>query len=137
MIRIRALTPKRQITAAGIQREFNRYLRNFRDEFIEEMEEYPPEQPWRSRTPTSGPRAGGRRTGAYGRGWRENVRFTPQSVIIINPVRYAIVVGGSRSGSPGQAHVLADRGWKSIEDVGPEVAERNLPEFTRVIYTGG
>jgi hypothetical protein len=136
-LKVVAITPKKALVsakAAGVA--IDDYLHSFAKEFVKEMQEYPPELPWRSRTPRSGPRIGGRRTGAYGEGWTRGITYSKSSVTIVNPVSYAVVVGGSRRQSPGQARALASRGWKSVQDVGPEVNRRVLPRFSKVIVTG-
>jgi hypothetical protein len=136
-LKLVAIIPLRKLTAEALQGEIDRYLRNFAAEFKREMRVYPPFTPWTSRPPRRGPRAGGRRTGAYGRGWESTeTSRSRSSVTLINPVPYSAVVGGSRRQYPGQSHVLAARGWRSIQDIGPEVAKRNLPKFGKVIFTG-
>lgn len=133
-VRVDAIVPTKKLSTAAVLAELNRSLKAFATDVKKEMSEYPSARPWQSRTPKSGPRAGGKRTGRYGRGWHNaEVEFTPYSVTIVNPVPYASAVGGSRSRSPGQAHRLAARGWKSISDVGPGVAKRHLPDFSHVV----
>lgn len=134
-VRVVAILPKRRIDPRAAEAELQRYLRGFAREVEDKMSEYPPARPWRSRPPRTGPRAGGRRTGQYGSGWQGAARLSRSSVTIVNRVPYASAVGGSRRQVPGQARVLAARGWRSIEDVGPEASRNNLPNLARVFFT--
>lgn len=95
---------------------FKSGLGAFTLEFLRQMQDYPDAQPWRVPTPKSGPRAGGRRTGDYGRGWRVSGRTT-YSVTIINNVPYAVWVGGPTEGDgPKQTANMAGRGWPSMTE---------------------
>lgn len=132
-----AILPKKQpITEAQAKKHVSLWLRNCAFEFQREMQEYPQWQPWTSRPPRTGPRAGGRRTGTYGRGWIGSPRFTADSVTVTNDVRYAGYVGGpthlsGRDG--GQTAVMKARGWKSISDVAEAVAKKSLPAASRIM----
>ena len=128
------ILPKQNVDPKLVQDEINRYLHQFAANFQAAMSTYPPEQAWKSRTPQSGSRKGGARTGTYGAGWHE-VQFSKSSVAITNSVSYAVVVGGSRKQSPGQAHVLAARGWPSVQDVVPEIKKATLPNFSKAFTT--
>lgn len=132
-ITIKAILPKQKFDAGKVQQGLNAWLRNYAFEFQHEMQEYPPAQPWKNPPPKRGLRAGGRRTGTYGRGWTGSTQFTANSVTITNPVRYAVYVGGSKRKRPGQTRVMAGRNWKSVSDVGPEVAKRTLPQLSKLI----
>lgn len=128
-----ARVPPKIFSAVKAQAAFNKYLHEFADDFQSIMQEYPAARPWSSRPPKRGPRAGGKRTGAYGRGWAAAPSYTKQSVTITNSVGYASAVGGARSQSPGQAHWLGERGWNSIEDIGPAVAKRHLANLGKAL----
>jgi hypothetical protein len=130
-----AIIPKKA-QAGATQAALDAYLKEFAADFTGAMAAYPADQPWRSRTPKSGVRANGQRTGTYGAGWANATpHFTKASVTIVNDVPYAVVVGGSRRQSPGQARVLAARGWPSVQDVGPEIAKKHLPKLSKTIST--
>lgn len=128
MLRIEAIVAKRQPIATGnlialLQQEVGAL--GFAGEMVRRMSDYPPARPWRSRPPTKGPRKGGRRTGAYGRGWRIGAerdltqtggggfRITGSAR---NRVHYAVFVGGPRPGAyrRRQTDVMRSRGWPSI-----------------------
>ncbi len=129
--RITAILPKKTFSPGTAEQEFRRYLENFVIDFKQEMQEYPPDRPWQSRMPRSGPRAGGARTGRYGEGWANaRVTYSFNKVSVSNPVRYAGVVGGRY-----QTATLAARGWKTTEEVAPEVAARHLPDFATRIWS--
>jgi hypothetical protein len=135
-IRVEAIIPRGAVPLdpARVQSGVDRWLRDFAFAVQSEMADYPPWRPWR-RPPRSGPRRGGRRTGGYGRGWTLAARFTPNSVTLVNPVTYAVFVGGPRRGNRGerQARAMAARGWKSISDVAPAIARRLRPVLIRRI----
>jgi hypothetical protein len=130
MISILAIVPKARFSPEAAQEEGRRYLEDFGQAMKEEMSEYPPNQPWSSVPPKNGPRAGGRRTGAYGDGWRNApIRVTNNSMTVVNTVSYAGVVGGVN-----QSRVLEGRGWKRVDEVAREVRRYNLPRYSRVIW---
>lgn len=139
MITIQAIIPRGKVPLdpSKVSSGVNRWLRDFSFEVIREMQEYPPWRPWKN-PPRSGPRKGGRRTGAYGKGWGSSVTFTPNSVTIRNRVGYAVHVGGPRSGERGrrQAAAMRARGWKSVTDVAPPIAKRMAPVLIRRIAGG-
>lgn len=91
------------------------------------MQEYPAAQPWKNPPPRTGLRAGGRRTGSYGRGWTTEAAVTTkqESITVVNPVKYAPYVGGSRGKRPGQVATHTARGWKSTDDL-PELVKKKL-----------
>lgn len=138
-IRIQAIIPRgaTPLDPTRVQRGVDRFLRDFSFRVVREMQDYPSARPWK-RPPTTGPRRGGRRTGAYGRGWGTSVQFTGNSVTIMNSVQYAVYVGGPRRGNRGQrqAAFMRERGWKSVSDVAPAIARELRPVLIRGI-TGG
>lgn len=96
------------------------------------MQNYPAARPWKN-PPKTGLRAGGKRTGNYGRGWR--VVINKDNAKITNGVLYAVYVGGSKKQRPGQARALAARGWQSTDDVIPRVKKQvGLPQFSKVFW---
>lgn len=128
--------PNRRLNPEGIYAMAGELSRETAQDLKTTMAQYPSDQAWKSRAPKSGRRAGGQRTGAYGRGWLDApIQVSKTSATVVNPVPYAIVVGGSRRQSPGQARVLAARGWPSIQDVGPAVMARHKPNM-RYLSTG-
>lgn len=129
-IRVEAILPKKVISAEASERILRKYLRDFATGVQKEMSEYPPRQPWKSRTPRKGPRSGGKRTGQYKAGWKSAPIYGRASVSIINPVEYAAVVGGPKAARPGQIGTHRRRGWKSISTVAPEVNRRVLPRLS-------
>lgn len=119
MAKFKAILPKRMPSPSTNELEngLNRHLRDFATKFQSEVQEYPTWKPWKSKPPTSGPRRGGRRTGAYGKGWVGSPRFTKNSVTITNSVPYAIYVAGTK-----QTRVMKERGWPRVKEVGERVA---------------
>lgn len=120
---LQAIVPKKRAASPDTgKRQMEAFLDMVSQVAMSEMGDYPPWKPWR-RPPKRGPRAGGRRTGAYGRGWRiQKDRFKPwASIKVTNGVSYAVWVGGPRGGRPGQARHMRARGWKSISDVTPKL----------------
>lgn len=134
-VKLQAILPRGSapLSPTRVQTGMNKWLRDFAFEFVREMQDYPQAQPWKHPPPRTGPRRGGRRTSVYGKGWSAAPRFTPDSVEIINNVQYAVWVGGRRRGRPGQARAMQARGWKSVSDVGPQVAKRLLPRLSRLV----
>lgn len=119
-MKLTAIIPKRSpVDPKRSQDKIDDLLKAFIVEAQREMSEYPPWRPWKN-PPTSGPHAGGRRTGDYGRGWQGSAitKQTQFEATIANPVRYAIYVGGKKGE---QAGALAARGWQSVSDVGPRI----------------
>lgn len=112
--------PKRfpaRALSQGVQDMVDNQLLDLALEFQKNMQYYPPWQPWKNPPPKSGPRAGGARTGNYGRGWGivTDVKAGGRnSISILNDVTYARYVGGPHGV---QANALASRGWPSLEDV--------------------
>lgn len=145
--RFQPILPKQQITAQYLPRRINQWLKQTAGEVKKEMQEYPPVTPWKSvrntrgrgfnAYPRTGPRAGGRRTGRYALGWANPPVFTSDSFVLVNPVPYAVYVGGPKRGShiPGkrQALHMKDRGWNSISDVGRAVTRRQLLRLRKLI----
>lgn len=92
---------------------------------------YPPWRPWKSRPPRTGPRAGGRRTGALGKSISYRVSTGPGSITLqvgSRGVRYATYVKGRR-----QTRVMAERAWrKFLDDFGQHYpgAQRRLAAWT-------
>lgn len=89
---------------------------------LRDLTNYPPAQPWRSRPPKTGPRAGGRRTGTLGRNWKLGpfVRSgSSMSIQVFNDVPYAVFVEGPSRGAKGarQTAEMKRRGWPSITAV--------------------
>lgn len=129
-MKVKAILPRRSIRTeelrAGVQREMRAFARDFQ----REMSEYPPPRPWQGRTPKTGPRADGQRTGRYGLGWQSEPILTPLTVTIVNRVPYARYVGGPHGV---QRDYLAARGWNSIDDIGPDVADRRIPALVQLI----
>jgi hypothetical protein len=126
---LRAILPRRSVVPAqaAARAGVSRFLRDFAFEAARQMAEYPPARPWRSRPPRRGPRAGGRRTGFYGRGWGVGIRLTPTSAEVSNSASYAVYVGGPNPGQGKgrrQARALRARGWKSVSDVAPVLRRR-------------
>lgn len=126
---LKAILPKPLPTKpAEAQKAIDNLLNAFVVVAQRQMQNYPPWQPWKN-PPKTGRRAGGKRTGDYGRGWSSNsvVERKRFAVTIGNPVTYAVYVGGPHEGDPRQAKALAARGWRSVDDaVGPILAELEL-----------
>lgn len=109
----------------------------FARDVINDLANYPPAQPWTSRPPRTGPRAGGRRTGTLGRNWRlpsslRTVRRgTERRVEVVNLTEYAVYVQGPPDGPEGarQTPVMAARNWPNIT----EVAQRRWAEHEGVV----
>lgn len=74
---------------------------------------YPAARPWKNPPPKTGPRAGGRRTGALGKSW--DYRVTGDSTIVLRVnstgVRYARYVQGRD-----QTRVMRDRSWLTVQE---------------------
>jgi len=83
-VSVKAILPKRELGTKALEREFQVYLKEFAKEIRNEMSEYPEARPWTSRTPKSGPRAGGRRTGQYKAGWSSPPTPIPAFALPIN-----------------------------------------------------
>lgn len=90
--------------------------RGFAGGMVKRMQSYPAAKPWRSRVPTKGPRKGGKRTGALGRGWRMT-KTGPGFSEVSNKVKYTVWVEGPQSG-PGKKQLdgMRVRGWPAIDD---------------------
>jgi len=134
---LKAILPKKSLVPPGseVQRGIDRWLRDFANATVAEMQDYPPAQPWKSRPPRRGPRAGGRRTGNLGRMWGTSISYTRNSVTIVNRTRYAAYVQGPRDRRKGvpQARAMRKRGWQSVQDVAPKLAKRFKPVLLRTL----
>lgn len=135
--RVRAVLPKRRLRSDTIPPRVKKWLEEVGHEFQEAMSVYPPKTPWKYGFPKKGPRRGGRRTGAYRKGWDTPIVVTQYTVTALNNVEYARYVGGpirSRGGSGAtQARHMRARGWPSQTIVGPAVVRRKLPEIRRYL----
>jgi len=134
-LRLLALKPSRRVVAVkGLQTRVDRELRDFAGDFIRTMATYPAAMPWKGRTPKSGPRRGGRRTGTYGKGWRLGV-VMPGSIEAVNRVEYAVHVGGPKTGAKGkrQAEVMAARHWPNLTEVSDRLWAQHKPAIQRAI----
>lgn len=112
--------------------DIQRALNAFADTLLNKMASYPPAQPWKSRPPSKGPRAGGRRTGTLGRGWQRKVGTGFAEVF--NEVSYAVYVEGPRPGKQRrrQTAEMRRRGWPAINKTGSKLwKESGLPGVTR------
>lgn len=133
MITLKAIVPKSFLShLAGIEQASLKELDSLADDIVKRMSVYPTAQPWKSRTPKTGLRKGGRRTGNYGRNWRK-VNRSKGAVDVINPIRYAVWVGGPNDKGPGQTSNMKRRGWPSITDVGREEAKKHRPAMIRAV----
>lgn len=135
--RLRAILPKEKITTLYTKKRIQTWLKDVGEQFQREMGEYPAKQAWKHGEPTKGPRRGGRRTGAYRKGWQNTPLIIREaSVVALNPVPYARYVGGPKRSSGGrtrQAKHMRARGWQSQSDVGPAIVRRNLPKLRKLV----
>ena len=133
-----AILPRRPIAPPPSQQRagVDRFIRDAAAFTVNQLQDYPPARPWKNRPPKSGPRAGGRRTGAYGRGWPVGLRVQRDRFVVYNTVAYAAWVGGSRRTYPGQARAMQARGWKSVDDVIP-IIRRKYNGRALMRYIGG
>lgn len=133
MLILKAIVPKRPFNTQGVRADARRALDSYGAAVIRRMQFYPAWQPWKN-PPRSGLRAGGARTGNYGRNWRK--RWVGEyGIEVSNPLSYARYVGGPRNRSPGQARALRARGWPSITDVARDEVKRFEPAINRAIRT--
>jgi len=116
--RLTAIVPRTSPLPRNPQKGIDKSLAVFAAKAQELLQEYPAWRPWKY-PPKTGPHAGGRRTGDYGRGWgpSASVTKTSSSITITNKVRYAEYVGGK-----GQARALGARGWTTITEAGKKAA---------------
>lgn len=142
-LRIVAIRPRSEPFAtdpfALIDEELGR--RGFAGDCIRDLAEYPPFKPWRSRTPKSGPRKGGRRTGTLGKGWRIariERSANRRSVEVDNGVAYAVHVEGPRRGQRGrrQTAVMRERGWPTVTEVAQRNWRKRQPIIVRILTQG-
>lgn len=135
--RLRAILPKNRITTAHTEARIQGWLKDVGEQFQEAMAVYPGKQPWKHGEPRKGPRRNGRRSGAYGRGWKDTpLVITKSSVTALNPVPYARYVGGPKRSTGGrtrQAQHMRARGWQSQSDVGPAIVRANLPRLPKLM----
>jgi len=121
-LKLQAITPKKPIVPIP-RNELLVGLRKYGADVIHDVATYPPIMPWKSRMPTKGPRAGGKRTGSYKKHWSlENIPGQ-LGIEVSNRIPYAGFVGGYKGkGMKGerQTKVMAARGWPSITDVSQE-----------------
>lgn len=132
-LKVVPLIPKHQVVdVTTFVNDLDRELAvNFAGAVIRDMTDYPPVLPWAHGFPKKGPRRGGRRTGAYGRGWQLSLHRRATVVEVTDPVSYAVFVGGPKSGRRGrrQARFMARRGWPSITTV----VDKRWPPTQRAI----
>src|SRR5256885_1239310 len=106
-MQVKAIVPKTKLNPKGIQPAIDQALGGFAKEVIGEMQRYPPEREWKTRPPSSGPRAGGRRTGELKHGWQ--AEFSSTSVHVYNDSPHAAYVQGKK-----QTRSAKERGWKAL-----------------------
>lgn len=128
---IDAKVPRKGPSPANGKRFIDTFLLSAGAGMQKEMSWYPVARPWKSPPPKHGLRAGGRRTGNYGRNWRITAK-DPESITISNPISYAPYVGGSRRASPGQARSMEARNWRSVDDVIPRVLKKSKADAMKV-----
>lgn len=115
-IRIIPIVPKRPIINAQIPTQVSNEIRRMGQSASAKLRKYPPAKPWTSRPPATGPRAGGRRTGALGRSWE--LRFFTGGFEVVTKIPYGSFVQGPRGQQTG---VMAARGWLSVTTAGDEL----------------
>lgn len=120
-----AIIPKRYTDAAAAQKKVDELLKRFAVEAQRELQTYPAWRPWKN-PPTSGPRAGGKRTGDLGRGWEHYTLVSGHSVTLENRVSYSPYVQGPKGT---QARALAERGWPQIDEVGKRAAKKAVSQI--------
>lgn len=120
----RAILPKNSAWAKAGEKALNNLLLEFAVAAERKLRTYPPAQPWKN-PPRTGLRAGGKRTGNYGRGWQGDHQLkSGESITLTNPVKYATFVGG-----PQQAGFMKQRGWPNIKEVGEEAAKEAIQKW--------
>lgn len=114
-------------------------LRNYALKVQGEMQDYPEFVPWKSTPPKTGPRAGGKRTGAYGQRWSVQIALGGFKAIASNALYYAGFVGGYKgrgNRAERQTKVMAKRGWPSITDVAKKAWDKYLPGIKKSLQGG-
>lgn len=106
-----AIVPKGPIVNPNAPRDINQALKNWAERVKEEVAIYPPWTPWKSRPPKTGPRAGGRTTGALGRAWRIESSFG--CIKVVNDIDYSPYVVGVN-----QVSWQRERGWPRLQEIG-------------------
>jgi hypothetical protein len=122
-ISVVAIHPKNEIIAtSNLQKllEAELSLKGFSGAMIREMASYPAAMPWKNPPPKKGPRAGGRRTGDLGTGWRMERRGALH-YLTVNKVPYVGFVQGFRNGRPKQTAVMRGRNWQQIDTASDRV----------------
>lgn len=114
-VKFTPLVPKKPVVDVQVPNRVSQIMRNAGGNLVRQRRDYPPSRPWKGRTPTTGPRRGGRRTGQLGRGWQ--VRFRRAGFDVFNRVPYAGYVQGFKKAPKGkrQTAVMASRGWASFD----------------------
>jgi len=120
-----AINPNPRAPIGDINRLLDEALgqTGFAGRALRSLADYPPAKPWKGRTPSRGPRKGGRRTGNLGRNWRLLTPATNRGTRVwgtTNRTRYGIYVQGPQPGVIRQRQTpnMRDRGWPNITRVG-------------------
>lgn len=114
--------PSADFDLTGLAREMHAVLVDGAADLIDRMADYPAQRPGATYM----------RTGDYGRGWQV-AELTGATVEVSNNVEYAPWVGGSRKTWPGQARVMDDLGWTSIDDVTAGIIDSMTAELQDVL----
>lgn len=117
-----AIVPKKYTDAARAKGNLDNFLRTIAVEAQKELQTYPAWRPWKN-PPTSGPHAGGKRTGTLGRGWGSYQLESGRSVQLLNHTEYAPYVQGT---SREQARALAARGWPRVDEVAKRAIQKAI-----------
>ena len=108
-------------------------LNGFLKDCQSQFQNYPVAMPWTSRVPKSGPRKGGKRTGALGQHWSMEY-ISMYEGRLTNRLGYAGYVEGytdhGRSGER-QTGVMARRRWPNITNVANTTWKKWLPNVAK------
>lgn len=131
-IQVTAIVPKKKINAARVPGDLRAELDRLALSIEGDMRKYPAAMPWKNPPPRYGPRAGGRRTGMYGKSWHVS---NPSEWVrrVSNEISYGVYVGGPTDKRPGQTAVMRARNWPSVTKVARDQARKHKATLIRAV----
>lgn len=146
-IRLQAIVPKSPILdVAKIQAAGAAQLRTDATAVLNKIAQYPPQEP-----------TDYIRSGQLGRNWKLEIQ-SPGEILIVNrvtssvsfyqtktkgrvarrhaPRNYSVYVQGSTKTDPGQARVMAGKGWTTIDDAADEVFKGRAGVYSKLLAGG-
>lgn len=122
-VALKVSIPNKILSSQKFQERADALLVEIGAKTLNDLKKYPPAQPWKSKPPKTGLRAGGKRTGTLGRNWSMS-KSVSGSVEVMNETPYADWVQGEH-----QTHVMSQRNWKKAKPTAESAVTSVLNRF--------